>query len=79
MIVFLREKLQSLPKFYILSIEPYENDAGQYMVMTGTLLKIGAQQDVFSGRVHMVRDAAAFEKCDLVPASDVKEILDHLD
>ena len=79
MIVFLREKRQSLPKFYVLSIEPYENDAGQYLVMTGTLLKIGAQQDVFSGRVRMVRHDAAFENCDVVPASDVKDILDHLD
>jgi len=79
MIVFLREKRQSLPKFYILSIEPYENDAGQYVVMTGTLLKIGAQQDVFSGRVRMVRDNTAFTNCNVVPASDVKDILDHLD
>jgi hypothetical protein len=50
MIVILREKSQSLPKFCILSLEPFENDDGQYMAMSGVLLKIGAQQDVFPAR-----------------------------
>jgi hypothetical protein len=79
MIVILREKIQSLPKFYILSLEPFENEQRQYMVMTGALLKIGAQQDVFSDKIHMIRDDAAFDKCDMISPSDVKEILPHLE
>jgi hypothetical protein len=79
MIVILWEKSQSLPKFYILSLEPSENDDGQCMVMSGVLLKIGAQQDVFSGKVHMIRDGKAFDKCAVLPASGVKPILPHSD
>jgi hypothetical protein len=81
LIAILREKIQSLPKFYILSLEPFENDHGQYMVMTGTFLKIGAKQDVFAGKVHMIRDhtALALDKADMIPASEVAAVLPYLD
>ena len=41
---------------------------GNTSVMLGVLLKIGAQQDVFPARVHMIRDGKAFDKCAIAAA-----------
>ena len=80
MIVLLRASNLGRPKFYILSIAPYETEDGEKQVLTGALLKTGASQDVFGGAIYMVRKDTAFEECDMVASAEVpEEILEILD
>jgi hypothetical protein len=73
LIAMLRDSQDKHPKFYILLIHPYRNDDKQNMAMDGVLLKIGAKSAVFSGNVHMVRCATAFEECTTVHKSKIDD------
>ena len=71
LIAFLRDDQSNHPKFYVLSIEGYRDDAGKNHVLGGSLLKIGAHKDVFSGNVYMIRRNTTFDECTMLDASDV--------
>ena len=80
MIVLLRARNLGRPKFYILSIAPYETEDGEKQVLSGVMVKTGASQDIFCGAIYMVRKDAAFGECDMVARSEVpQEILEILD
>lgn len=81
MIVFLKERVQAVPKVYIFAIEPYFDKAGNYGILDGSLLKVRAKGgDTFLTNVHMIRSARAFDNCDVLPRSKVPDsVLRHLD
>lgn len=73
MIVILRDKTRTIPKFYILSILSWKNMKERYTVMEGAILKVGEQKPVFSHNIYVIRDGGAFTKCNMLKLSDVKE------
>ena len=80
LIAMLRDNEEKIPKFYIMSIEPYKDNVKKIVVMRGVLLKTGAQNDVFTGYIYMVRRAAAFDECEMLEPSDVpRGIIAYLD
>ena len=80
LVVILRDKSRTIPKFYVLSILSWKDMNERFTVMEGGSLKIGEQKPVFSHNVYVVRDNAAFTKCRMLERTRVpSDILQFLD
>jgi hypothetical protein len=78
-VIILRSNIDRVPKFYIFHT-PHYTETNTVGDMQGIMIKLGTKGGgIFVSKVFLVRDEQAFNKCDVVPGSEIdKGIFDYL-